>query len=141
MIIKCRKSLVNIYGKHKIHKSVKIGAFCEIQNDVDIGENSVIQSHSFLCSGVSIGMNCFIGHGVMTINDLNPIPNNPNFDLKKTIIGDNVSIGTGAIIFPVTIGHDVVIGAGTVVLSDVPPFAVVVGNPGRIIKYKDEAWK
>ena len=141
MKFKCKKNQLNIYGKHDFHDSVKVGAFVEIQPFVTIGENSVISSHTFLCSGVNIGKNCFIGHGVMTINDLNPEANNEDYLFKETKIEDNVSIGSGVTLLPVTIGHDSVVGAGAVVTKDVPPYAIVVGNPAKIIKYKEESWK
>ena len=86
MIIKCKKSQVNIYGNPIIGKNTKIGAFVEIQGDVSIGDFCAIQSHSFICDGVTIGDNVFIGHGVMFINDLKPEPYNEEYEMKETLI-------------------------------------------------------
>ena len=127
---------VNLYGC-KIGESSFIGPFTEIQKDVVIGANTKIQSHSFICELVTIGQNCFIGHGVMFINDLfsNGGPARGNKDLwKETHIGNNVSIGSNATILPVTICDDVVIGAGSVVVKDIIEPGTYVGNPSRKIK-------
>ena len=117
-----------------------IGAYTEVQNDVHIGNNVTISSHSFICSLVEIEDDVFIGHGVMTINDLYP----PSFrrtgskeHWKKTCIQKGVIIGSNATIFPVTIGENVKIGAGAVVTKDIPDNYVAVGNPARIIKKRD----
>ncbi|MEK9727556.1 MAG: acyltransferase [Candidatus Margulisiibacteriota bacterium] len=130
----------NLYGC-SIDNFSKVGSYTEIQSNVSIGKNSNICSHSFICSNTTIGDDVFIGHGVMTINDLYP----PSFKRtgskdgwKSITIGDHVTVGTHATLFPVTIGDHAVIGAGAVVTKDVPPGAVVVGNPAKIIKYKDE---
>lgn len=132
----------NIYcDKRNIGKSTSVGAYVEIQAGANIGDFCVIQSHTFICDGVIIGDSCFIGHGVMFSNDLNPKPYNNDFDLKQTIIEDDVSIGSNATILPVRIGKGALIGAGAVVTKDVPEFAVVVGNPAKILKYKEEAWE
>ena len=117
-----------------------IGAFVEIQKSVFIGHRTRVQSHSFICEKVRIGNDCFISHGVTFINDTfrsgGPAGNRELW--KQTEIKDHVSIGSNATIMPVKIGRGAVIGAGAVVVRDVPPWAVVVGNPARVIRYIDE---
>ena len=126
----------NIYGC-KIGNDVFVGPFVEIQKNVHIGSCSRIQSHSFICELVTIGSNCFIGHGVMFINDLfiegGPARGNKNL-WKCTVVGDNVSIGSNATILPVTICDDVVIGAGAVVTKNIVLPGVYAGNPAKKIK-------
>lgn len=127
---------VNIYGC-SIGDNCFVGPFVEIQKDVTIGNNTKVQSHTFICELVSIGNDCFIGHGVMFINDLfqNGGPARGNKDLwKSTQIGNNVSIGSNATILPVQICDNVVIGAGTVVTKDITQPGVYAGNPARKIK-------
>jgi len=124
-------NFTNLYGC-KIGNNCMIGSFVEIQNDVTIGNNVRIQSHSFVCSLVTIKDNVFIGHGVMFINDKRP-PRERMF-WKETIIEEGVSIGSNATILPVRIGKNSIIGAGAVVTKDVPPNSVVIGNPARRIK-------
>lgn len=127
---------VNLYGC-KIGKSVFIGPFVEIQKDVTIGDNTRIQSHTFICELVEIGKDCFIAHGVMFINDLfsNGGPARGRKELwKNTKIGNNVSIGSNATILPVKICDNVVIGAGSVVTKDICEQGVYVGNPIRKIR-------
>ena len=127
---------VNIYGC-KIGDNCFIGPFVEIQKNVGIGSNTKIQSHSFICELVTIGNNCFIGHGVMFINDLfengGPAMGNQS-KWKPTNIGDNVSIGSNATILPVNICDKVVIGAGAVVTKDIILPGVYAGNPAKKIK-------
>ena len=127
---------VNIYGC-KIGANTFIGPFVEIQKDVKIGENCKIQSHSFICELVSIDDNCFIGHGVMFINDLfsegKPAGGNKTL-WKSTKIGKNVSIGSNATILPIEICDNVVIGAGSVVTKNITQEGVYVGNPAKKIK-------
>ena len=127
---------VNIYGC-EIGDNTFIGPFVEIQEDVKIGKNCKIQSHSFICELVTIGNNCFIAHGVMFINDLFSIggPARGNKNLwKKTYIGNDVSIGSNATILPVKICDNVVIGAGAVVTKDIKTSGIYVGNPAKLIR-------
>ena len=127
---------VNLYGC-QIGDFVQIGPFVEIQDRVIIGPGTKVQSHSFICSLVTIGKDCFIGHGVMFINDLfsNGGPAKGNQALwEKTQIGDNVSIGSNATILPVNVCEGVVIGAGAVVTKDITEKGVYVGNPARKIQ-------
>ena len=127
---------VNLYGC-TLGDNVFIGPFVEIQKDVDIGKNTKIQSHTFICELVSIGENCFIAHGVMFINDLfsNGGPANGDENLwKSTEIGNNVSIGTNSTILPVKIVDNVVIGAGSVVTKNILESGTYVGNPAKKIR-------
>ena len=128
---------VNAYGC-SIGDNSKVGTFVEIQKGASIGQNCKISSHSFICEGVHIADNCFIGHGVMFTNDLFDSDTIQNFVLRKTIIGNNVRVGSNATILPVTIGDGAKIGAGCVVTKDVPPGVTVVGNPSRIIEKKEQ---
>ena len=127
---------VNLYGC-TIGNGCFIGPFVEIQKDVIIGDRTKIQSHTFICELVTIGSECFVSHGVMFINDIfkkgGPAGGDKSL-WKKTIIGNNVSIGTNATILPVTIIDNVVIGAGAVVTKDINEQGVYVGNPARKIK-------
>jgi UDP-2-acetamido-3-amino-2,3-dideoxy-glucuronate N-acetyltransferase len=117
---------------------VFVGPFCEI-GGTHVGKNSRIGSHSYLCPGVNIGMETFIGHGVQTTNDLfDDVPEYESLEelrdqwkKQSTIIGNRVRIGSGAVILPVTIGDGAIIGAGAVILRDVAPGDIVVGNPAR----------
>ena len=127
---------VNIYGC-KIADDVFVGPFVEIQKDVTIGRGSRVQSHTFICELVTIGIECFIGHGVMFINDLfsegGPARGNKSL-WQSTTIGNRVSIGSNATILPVKICDDVVIGAGSVVTKDILKPGVYAGNPARFIR-------
>lgn len=125
----------NLYGC-SIGDNSFVGPFVEIQRTVKIGNNTRIQSHTFVCELVEIGDNCFIGHGVMFINDLfengGPARGEKSF-WKSTSIGDNVSIGSNATILPVTICDNVVIGAGAVVTKDINISGTYIGNPARLL--------
>jgi len=123
----------NLYGC-TIGADCFIGPFTEIQKDVRIGARCRVQSHSFVCEKVSIGEDCFIGHGVMFINDPFTIggPARGRKELwRETMIGNRVSIGSNATIMPVKICDDVVIGAGTVVTKDITEPGTYAGNPAR----------
>jgi acetyltransferase-like isoleucine patch superfamily enzyme len=127
---------VNLYGC-SIDDDSFIGPFVEIQKNVSIGKRCKVQSHSFICELVTIGDDCFIGHGVMFINDRfsEGGPARGNQDLwKETKIGNRVSIGSNATLLPVNICDDVVIGAGAVVTKDITEPGVYLGNPARKIK-------
>lgn len=127
---------VNIYGC-SIMDDCFVGPFVEIQKDVTIGNNTKIQSHTFICELVTIGNDCFIGHGVMFINDLfskgGPAQGDKTL-WASTKIGNKVSIGSNATILPVEICDNVVIGAGAVVTKNIETAGVYVGNPAKMIK-------
>ncbi|AXT61828.1 N-acetyltransferase [Aquimarina sp. AD10] len=127
---------VNLYGC-EIGANCFIGPFVEIQKKVTIGSNTKVQSHSFICELVDIGDDCFIGHGVMFINDLFSEGGPAGGDQSKwksTSIGNNVSIGSNATILPVSICDNVVIGAGSVVTKNIIEPGTYVGNPARKLK-------
>lgn len=127
---------VNIYGV-KIGQDSFVGPFVEIQRDVTIGRNTRISSHTFVCSGVTIGDEVFIAHGVMFTNDLFKSDHYKTWELYSTEVGNNVRIGSNATILPVRIGEGAIIGAGAVVTKDVEPYTVVVGNPAKPLKKND----
>jgi acetyltransferase-like isoleucine patch superfamily enzyme len=125
----------NIYGC-KIGDDCFVGPFTEIQKGVRIGARTRVQSHAFICELVTIGADCFIGHGVMFINDTFKIggPSGGRKELwRETVVGDRVSIGSNATIMPVRIVDDVVIGAGSVVIRDITAAGTYAGNPARQI--------
>ncbi|TFV48021.1 acyltransferase [Bradyrhizobium niftali] len=125
----------NLYGC-TIGDGCFIGPFTEIQKDVVIGARTRVQSHSFVCELVSIGEDCFVGHGVMFINDTfaSGGPARGRKELwRETRIGSRVSIGSNATIMPVTIVDDVVIGAGSVVTKDITMAGTYAGNPARLL--------
>ena len=132
--------LVNLYGC-SVGAGTRIGTFVEIQSDVTIGAMCKIQSHSFLCSGVTIEDEVFVGHGVMFTNDLYPAATNADGSLQgaldwtclPTRICRRASIGSGATILPVTIGEGALVAAGAVVTQDVPPYAIVAGVPAKVV--------
>lgn len=129
-------SPVNLYGC-EVGDDAFIGPFVEVQKDVRIGSGTKIQSHSFICELVTIGRDCFIGHGVMFVNDLFATGGPARGDRslwKSTRIGDRVSIGSNATILPVTICDDAVIGAGAVVTKNITTPGIYAGNPARPIR-------
>lgn len=124
--------LCNIYGC-SIGDFSMIGPFVEIQKGVVVGKLVKVESHTFLCTGCVIGDRVFIGHGVMTTNDLFPAIDAAPVRLFRTIVENDVVIGSGATILPVTIGQGAVIGAGAVVVANVPAWAVMAGNPAQVV--------
>lgn len=127
---------VNLYGC-TIGANTFIGPFVEVQKDVIIGNNCRVQSHTFICELVTIGHDCFIGHGVMFVNDLfsEGKPANGNKALwKTTCIGNNVSVGSNATILPVSICDNVVIGAGAVVTKNIIKPGIYAGNPAKFLR-------
>ena len=136
-------SFVNAYNCY-IDDNSKVGAFVEIQKGATIGKSCKISSHSFICEGVHISDQVFIGHGVMFTNDLFPRATNPDgssqtdadWHLVETFVKKGASIGSNAtILCGITIGENALVGAGAVVVKDVPNNAIVAGNPARVIKY------
>jgi UDP-2-acetamido-3-amino-2,3-dideoxy-glucuronate N-acetyltransferase len=135
-------NFINLYGCF-IDDNTKIGAFVEVQKNASIGKNCKISSHSFICEGVIIEDNVFIGHNVTFVNDSYPRATSPGGDLKSdddwkvepTLIRRGASIGSGVtILSKVTIGENAIVGAGSVVTKDVPPNTIVAGNPARMLR-------
>ena len=134
-------SFTNLYGC-SIGSGTKIGTFVEIQRGAEIGERCKIQSHSFICDGVRIEDEVFVGHNVTFVNDKHPratsesgtLQTDDDWDLLPTVVERGASLGSGATILGgVRIGRDAVVGAGAVVTKDVPDGATVVGNPARVL--------
>jgi acetyltransferase-like isoleucine patch superfamily enzyme len=134
---------INMYGC-EIGDDTKIGASVEIQKGVKVGRRCKISSHTFICEGVTIEDNVFIGHGVMFTNDVYPRATTPDGDLQTekdwkveyTVVKQGASIGTGVTILPrVTIGEHAMVGAGSVVTRNVPPRTIVWGNPARVLRH------
>lgn len=134
---------INLYGC-EIGDDTKIGAFVEIQKNATVGKRCKISSHTFICEGVEIEDNVFVGHGVTFTNDIYPrataaggqLQTEADWKVEKTVVKKGASIGSGATILAnTTIGEDAIIGAGAVVTKDVPSGAIVAGNPARILRY------
>ncbi len=133
---------VNLYGC-EIGDNTKIGVFVEVQKGVRIGRNCKISSHTFICEGVTIEDECFIGHNVTFINDAYPravteegkMQSDDDWECVPVLVKRGASIGSSAtILCGVTIGEGAVVGAGSVVTRDVPPGTIVVGNPTRVLR-------
>lgn len=138
-------NFVNLYGC-RIGDSTKIGSFVEIQKGVQIGRNCKISSHTFICEGVTVEDEVFIGHGVNFINDKYPrataadgqLQTEADWTVERTIVQRGASIGTNATILGgIKIGERSIVGAGSVVTRDVPAGAIVAGNPARVIKREE----
>lgn len=133
---------INLYGC-SVGDGSKIGAFVEIQRNAMIGRNCKISSHSFVCEGVLIENNVFVGHSVTFINDKYPRSTNgdgslqtdENWEVVPTVVKSGASIGSGSTIMcGITIGENAIIGAGSIVLHDVEPGTIVAGNPAKLIR-------
>ena len=134
---------INLYGC-EVGDETKIGVFVEIQKNAKVGRRCKISSHTFICEGVTIEDEVFVGHNVTFVNDSLPratgaggnLQTEADWTVEVTLVKRGVSIGSGATILSnVVIGENALIGAGTVVTKDVPANAIVVGNPGKVLRY------
>ena len=134
---------INLYGC-EIGDETKIGAFVEIQKNAKIGRRCKISSHTFVCEGVTIEDNVFVGHGVMFINDSYPrattsagnLQTEADWKVERTVVKAGASIGTGVTILAnICVGENAIVGAGSVVTRDVPANAIVAGNPAKVLRY------
>lgn len=136
---------INLYGC-QIGDGTKIGAFVEIQKNATVGQNCKISSHTFICEGVTIEDGVFVGHGVTFINDSYPqatttdgqLQTEQDWVVERTLVKKAASIGSGStILSKVTIGEHAIVGAGSVITKDVPAYAIVAGNPARVLRYQE----
>jgi acetyltransferase-like isoleucine patch superfamily enzyme len=140
---------INLYGC-EIGDESKIGAFVEIQKNASVGKRCKISSHTFVCEGVEIQDNVFIGHSVTFINDSYPrattasgeLQTEADWKVEKTVVGKGASVGSGSTILSnITIGENAIVGAGSVVTKNVPANAIVAGNPAKLLRYLIEEKK
>jgi len=133
---------INLYGC-EVGDETKIGAFVEIQKNASVGNRCKISSHTFICEGVTIEDNVFIGHGVTFINDSYPrattaaggLQTEADWKVERTLIKKGASIGSGSTILSrVTVGENAIVGAGSVVTKDVSPNTIVAGNPAKLLR-------
>lgn len=134
---------INLYGC-EIGDETKIGAFVEIQKNARVGKRCKISSHTFICEGVVIEDNVFVGHGVMFTNDIYPrattgngtLQTDADWRVEPTIVRKGASVGSGStLLCNLSVGENAIVGAGSVVTKDVPPNAIVAGNPARVLRY------
>lgn len=137
---------INLYGC-EVGEESKIGAFVVIQKNSTVGKRCKISSHTFICEGVTVEDNVFIGHGVMFINDSYPrataadgsLQTEADWKVERTVIKKGASIGSGAtILSKTTVGENAIVGAGSVVTKDVPANSIVAGNPARVLRYIEQ---